>query len=166
MLVAAYRASSKIHAWARSPAAAGISIALIIATLAWAPPEYGWRESLLLAFPFAAIALGNTIFGFLESRAVRFMGRISYSFYLLHMVLLTIEIFAVTRYTPFASIGPIGYWLFAARSGAIAIFASAVSYQYLEYPFLHVGRDQRRFEQRLAHQPLRDAFEASIEPAA
>jgi peptidoglycan/LPS O-acetylase OafA/YrhL len=166
MLVACWRPTAKIQVWARSGVASCISILLLLVTLTWARPAYGWQESMLLAFPFASIAFGNTFFGLLTSQSVRFLGRISYSFYLLHMVLLTIEIMILNRYTQFAQVGPGTYWLFAAASGAIAILVSAISYQYLEYPLLHVGRSVRSNDRDLMSRPLGDIFETGVEPAA
>jgi peptidoglycan/LPS O-acetylase OafA/YrhL len=166
MIVATIRASSKMHAWARSGLAAGLSLALIAATVTWAVPEFGWRESLLLAVPFACVCMGNTWFGLLTSEPVRFLGRVSYSFYLLHVVLLASEILVLRKYVDFGSIDPARYWLFAATSGAITICLSAFSYQYLEYPLLHIGRSARSRDQRVMSQPVRESFGTIAEPIA
>jgi peptidoglycan/LPS O-acetylase OafA/YrhL len=140
MALAAIQFSPKVKAWAQTNVASVVSLALIGITAFFANPAYGWRESLLLAIPFGCLCLGNTWFGLLSSEPVRFLGRISYSFYLLHLVLLALEMFFLRRYIDFAAMRLPQYFLFAACSGTVAIFVSAFSYQFLEYPFLHVGR--------------------------
>jgi peptidoglycan/LPS O-acetylase OafA/YrhL len=140
MAMAAIQFSPKVRAWAQTNVAAAVSLAFIGVTAFWAVPKYGWYESLLLAIPFACLCMGNTLFGLLSSAPVRFLGRISYSFYLLHFVLLALEMYFLRPYIDFAALRPFQYFLFAACSGTVAIVVSAFSYQFLEHPFLHVGR--------------------------
>jgi peptidoglycan/LPS O-acetylase OafA/YrhL len=140
---ATVKVSFNLKSWARGKLANATSLVLFAITLFFAKPEFGWAESLLLAVPFACICFGNTWFGLLSSSPVRFLGRISYSFYLLHVVLMTIEAAIVKRYMSLATLAPVQYWLLAAVSGAIAIFVSAITYQYLEFPFLHVGKKRK-----------------------
>ena len=140
MAVAAIQFSPKVKAWAQTNAASVVSLALIGITLFWGKTEYGWQESLLLVVPFACITLGNTWFGLLSSEPVRFLGRISYSFYLLHVVLLGSELLFFKRYINFATLSQPRYWLFALGSCAFTVLVSAITYQFLEFPFLHVGR--------------------------
>jgi len=101
----------------------------------------------------------------LTSEPVRFLGRISYSFYLIHMVLLTIEFMFLRRYAAFATIGPVRYWLFATASGGLSICVAAISYQYLEYPLLHLGKVAQNSSRRLQPQ-VNDPFTPTAEPAA
>jgi peptidoglycan/LPS O-acetylase OafA/YrhL len=56
---------------------------------------------------------------------------------------MTLEIAIVKQYLDLASLSPFDYWLLAGVSGAITIFVSAISYQYLEYPFLHLRTKHR-----------------------
>jgi len=166
MIIANVRVPARVHAWAKSGLAAGLSLILIAVTLAWAAPKFGWRESLLLAGPFACLCMGNTWFGLLTSEPIRFLGRISYSFYLLHVVLLAAELLILRRYANFNSIGPIRYWLFALASGAITIWVSAISYEHLEYPLLHIGRSTRNHERRVVSRPVCEPFGTPAKPAA
>ncbi len=140
---ATVKVSFNLKSWARGKLANATSLVLFAITLFFAKPEFGWAESLLLAVPFACICFGNTWFGLLSSSPVRFLGRISYSFYLLHVVLMTIEAAMVKRYMSLATLAPVQYWPLAAVSGAIAIFVSAITYQYLEFPFLQVGQKRK-----------------------
>jgi len=139
IVTAVLKIGPKLKSWMQGNVGTAISFALIAVTLFFAKPEFGWAESLLLAVPFVCVCSGNTWLGLLTSSPIRFLGRISYSFYLLHVVLMTAEIAMVKQFLNLALLSPSQYWLLAGVSGAIAIFIAAISYQYLEYPFLHVG---------------------------
>jgi peptidoglycan/LPS O-acetylase OafA/YrhL len=165
MLVAACRLPVRLQLWARSWLASCLSLAFVAGAAVWARPEFGWHESLLLAVPFACIAHGNAWFGLLTSEPVRFLGRISYSFYLLHTILLTIEILFLCRYTRFAGVDPYRYWLFIALSGATTIVVSAYSYQFLEYPLLHLARPSQKRSRRVLAPAVADDMSARVEPA-
>ncbi len=138
MAAATIPVSPAIKAWAQSKAAAVLSLLLLAATLLWATPDYIWQESLLLAAPFFCVSMGNTWFGVLASEPIRFLGRISYSFYLLHIVLLGMAISSLSPLIHFAALSPLEFWAFAAVVGALIVPISALSYQYLEFPYLHV----------------------------
>jgi peptidoglycan/LPS O-acetylase OafA/YrhL len=139
ILVAVLPVTPKLRTWAQSGIASVLSLLLIVATLFLIKPEFGPLESALLVLPFACVCLGNTWFGLLSSVPVRFLGRISYSFYLLHTVLFTIALQIASRYVDIAALAPIPYWALSGAVGAAVILVAALSYQYLEFPFLHVG---------------------------
>jgi peptidoglycan/LPS O-acetylase OafA/YrhL len=107
------------------------------------PPKHGPLESAALAIPFGCICLGNTWCGLLSSRALRFLGRISYSFYLLHFLGLTIVLMTLKKYGLLDGMTPVRYWAIACGCGIATITVCAFSYQWLEYPFLHVGQNKR-----------------------
>jgi peptidoglycan/LPS O-acetylase OafA/YrhL len=73
-----------VRAFARSVFAAPVSAVLILITLCFLPAEYGAVESLALAIPFVAVACGCDFWGALRRRSLIFLGKISYSVYLIH----------------------------------------------------------------------------------
>jgi peptidoglycan/LPS O-acetylase OafA/YrhL len=136
-----------------------LSFAAILITLFVVPPTYGPLESAFLAMPFACVCLGNSWFGLLSSRALRFLGRISYSFYLLHFLGLTIVLMVLRKQGLLAAISPLSYWAIAAGCGMATIVVCAFSYQYLEDPFLHLGVAKRN---RVAAHQTGEATETEI----
>lgn len=111
-------------------------------TLCWIPPKHGLPESIGLVTPFACVCLGNTWFGLLSSRALRFLGRISYSFYLLHFLGLTVVLMMMKGRGLLDGITPVRYWMIACGCGMVTLVVCAFSYQWLEDPFLHVGQSR------------------------
>lgn len=125
---------------AQGKLAAILSFVAIGITLTLIPPHFGRLESLCLALPFMCVSMGNNWFGLLSSRSLRFLGRISYSFYLFHFLTLAVVMMALNRHGMLSTITPLPYWTIVAGCGTATIVLSAFSYQWLEAPFLHVGR--------------------------
>ncbi len=136
MLVAIVPASARIKKLAQSVTATAVSAPLLLITALIAPANYGLLESLLLAVPFACICFGNTWFGLLVSGPVRLLGQVSYSFYLLHSLVLYIGFFLLLRFVPHSFLSPVHYWLYSGACGAVAVVVSCISWRYLERPFL------------------------------
>jgi peptidoglycan/LPS O-acetylase OafA/YrhL len=132
----------RLSALARGVPATLLSLIAIGLTLFFVPASYGLLESLCLALPFACICMGNTWFGLLSSRSLRFLGRISYSFYLLHVLGLFFVLMIAQKRGILLGATPFSYWAIVAGSGMLTIFLCAFSYQFLEAPFLHMGRRQ------------------------
>jgi peptidoglycan/LPS O-acetylase OafA/YrhL len=139
-ILAAILPRERLARWAQGSFATLLSLAILIGAFYRATPEYGFAESAILAIPFACVCLGNTWFGLLSSRPLRFLGRISYSFYLFHVLMLTIVLNTLNTRFAIASWSPMRYWMIAAGCGTITIVLSACTYQFLEAPFLHIGR--------------------------
>lgn len=123
---------------AKGPAATVASLLLVGCVLFLVPPRYGFLETSVLAVPFACICMGNTWWGFLSSRAMRFLGRISYSFYLLHLLSFNLIVMLAIKCGFRADGHPLQYWLVSFGAGMVIIGICAFSYQWLEHPFLHV----------------------------
>ena len=136
MLVATLPASDKVKVWASSHAATLLSALLLGVTALVIPAKYGWLESAMLAVPFACVCLGNSWFGLLVSSPVCSLGRVSYSFYLLHGFALHVGLSLLRHFVAIDSLSPVAYWTFVAGCGVVAVLASYASYQWLEHPFL------------------------------
>ena len=132
IITAALDLPERVVTWLKGPVATLLSFALLLLAATRLNPTYGWKESLVLAFPFICIRFGNDWFGLLHLEGTRFLGRVSYSFYLLHVVLLEIE------FRIFKPVGAVPFLVFVALSGLLTILVSAFTYRYLEFPFQHV----------------------------
>lgn len=124
-----------------------ILLMIVALTLACACPlayshDYGMGErwQRYLASYYTAIA----VFGFVSltrttSRVLSFVGRISYSFYLLHTLVLALVIGAIERgLLSLSSLGDLAWYL--ALSLACACAASWTCYRLVELPGIGVGR--------------------------
>jgi peptidoglycan/LPS O-acetylase OafA/YrhL len=136
MIVAAVSFTQPMKAWARSRYATALSGLLLLVTLVLVRPEHGLLETVLLVFPFACICFGNTWFGLLVSSPMRTLGRISYSFYLLHVFVLHAGLAMLSSYVAIGSLDAWKFWSFIAVCEVVAVMASYASYHYLEQPYV------------------------------
>ena len=110
-----------------------VVVALIAASL--------WNFDSLIGVGIGAVAFlglvyGNDIFGLLTSPGSRFLGTISYSVYLLHGLVLWAGLKTANRFLPVASLSDAGYWTLVLGCGVVVVLISAVTYRYIEHPFL------------------------------
>jgi len=136
MVIAIIPKSGAMRTWAQGWVATLLSAVLLGITACFVTPHHGWLESVMLAFPFACVCFGNTWFGLLSLTSVRSLGRVSYSFFLLHMFVLYAGQAVLSRFTAMGSLATWGYWSFTAVCGIVTVVLSYLSYQFLEYPFL------------------------------
>lgn len=97
---------------------------------------YSLRGVAVLAVFFAFIADGNTLLGLLRTRAASLFGLVSYSFYLLHGIVVFVAYRWLDGWVPVASLGPAQHWAVAALAALFALALSAFTYRYVEHPFL------------------------------
>ncbi len=91
--------------------------------------------ALLFVF-FLFVVDGNSMLGLLHTRAAKFLGTVSYSFYLLHATVIFIAFRTVDAFAPVASLGATQHWMIAALAAAATIAISALTYRRIEHPFL------------------------------
>ena len=72
----------------------------------------------------------------LRTAPAKLLGLISYSFYLVHAIVVFVVVHVVASLTPIALLGVPRYWLVASMAAAIAVVLSSLTYRYVEYPFL------------------------------
>ncbi len=96
---------------------------------------YAPRPILLLFVFFLFVVDGNSLLGLLRARAARALGAVSYSFYLLHCIVLYVAFHAVAAAVPVAALAPERHWAVAALALGATIVASAFTYRYVEHPF-------------------------------
>jgi peptidoglycan/LPS O-acetylase OafA/YrhL len=101
------------------------------------PAGYGLPQTVLLFGFFLFVVHGASLFGLLRTRSAKVLGTISYSIYLTHCIALFVTVHAVDRLAPMKTLDAPAYWLLAALAAAGCVLLSALTYRYVEYPFLH-----------------------------
>jgi peptidoglycan/LPS O-acetylase OafA/YrhL len=103
------------------------------------PSAYGLMPSLLMFIFFLFVVHGNSLFGLLATRASKLLGTVSYSIYLVHCIALFVVMRAVNALVPVGALTPLEYWSFAAAAALLAVCVSALTYRYVEHPFLSLS---------------------------
>lgn len=104
------------------------------------PGVHGLLQALLLFVFFIFVVHGFSLFGLLHSRSAQFLGLVSYSIYLTHCIALFATVHAAHAVLPLAELEPAEYWALAALAAAGSVLLSALTYRYVEYPFIHPQR--------------------------
>jgi peptidoglycan/LPS O-acetylase OafA/YrhL len=121
--------------WFAHPAYALLAITALACTFLFLS-AYALPPIVLLAVFFLIVANGNDLFGLLSSKGSRLLGTISYSLYLVNCVVIYVIMHLVNLRWPIASLGVEPYLVFAALAAVVTVGLSAVTYRYVEYPFL------------------------------
>jgi peptidoglycan/LPS O-acetylase OafA/YrhL len=101
------------------------------------PTYYGLPQTVLLFGFFIFIVHGNSLFGLLRTAPAKLLGMISYSIYLTHCIALFVTVRAVEAARPVETLHSMQYWLIVAIAGAGCVLLSALTYRYVEFPFIH-----------------------------
>lgn len=110
---------------------------LILILVLWLFPRGQGLPQYILGFVFFMLLVsGNTLFGILVSRPVKFLGIISYSVYLLHNIIISVVFHHFNQFRDITSITPLAFWLLTAACGIMVVLLSAISYRFVEHPFL------------------------------
>jgi peptidoglycan/LPS O-acetylase OafA/YrhL len=126
-----------------SPWLAPVPLAALAVYFA-APGMHGLAQAAALFVFFVFVVHGYSVLGLLRTRPAQFLGMISYSIYLTHCIALFATVRAVDALVPVASLDAVQYWLLAALAAAGCIALSALTYRFVEYPFIHPQRAPRQ----------------------
>jgi peptidoglycan/LPS O-acetylase OafA/YrhL len=119
-----------------APASAAIALAWCVGILALSRFG-GMRWSLLAVIPvFWTAVAGNGYWGVLVHPAIRFLGTISYSVYLLHGIFLLAVLKTMGRVIDLAALPLPGYCCLVGVTAILLVLICAVTYRYIEHPFL------------------------------
>ncbi len=94
-------------------------------------PQYVISLGILLIFIY-----GNSLFGLLNTRAVRFLGTISYSMYLMHGIVLFTLLHIADSIVPITTLSAGLYWSLILVTALVTVLVSTITYKYIEHPFL------------------------------
>lgn len=128
--------NSYIQNFLKKPINAFIPFVVLLGFFSVFDSGYGFKQSIILFIFFIFVVSGNTLYGLLTSAQARFLGVISYSLYLLHSIVLYVLFHLFNEYHKISSIAPEQFWALMSFSGLLLISVSALSYRYIEYPFL------------------------------
>jgi len=98
---------------------------------------YSIIQMLVLGVPFIMIALGNNVFGVLDSRGLKALGEVSYSIYLTHGLILYI-LFSVLEVFSFEEGGVLQYSAWLPVVLMLVAVCSIVTFSIIEKPFILV----------------------------
>ncbi len=90
----------------------------------------------VLGVPFLIIVYGNSLFGLLQTGPLRLLGMVSYSTYLIHLSVMFFLYHLMPRMATSAA-SPLAFWAFTALAGSVVVGLSALSYRFVEAPFMH-----------------------------
>jgi len=93
--------------------------------------QYGISLLVFLSFVY-----GNNLFGLLSTKVAKFLSTISYSVYLLHGIVLYFVLRLVDFMYPVQMLTPFAFWLVILVAGVLSVLVSAVTYRYIEHPFI------------------------------
>jgi peptidoglycan/LPS O-acetylase OafA/YrhL len=126
----------KLKDFGRSSWAAVIALVFVLINFYLVPAHYGPVESLSLAFPFFAVACGCNFWGALHSRAVLFLGQISYSVYLIHPLVFGAILIPLFRMEGAHMQSPRIYWPVMFLMAPVLVAVCTLWHHTFELPFL------------------------------
>ena len=155
ILVATIRHRTPGLPFAQTRLASLITLSLMaFVAFALPPVRFSLLEALLLFTPFLLIVSGTDCFGLLTSAPALVLGKVSYSCYLLHGILLWFVATLLERSQPIQNLPFTRYWLLVLAEALVLLAVSALSYRWLEYPYL-------KKSPRIALQPSSPAARSS-----
>lgn len=120
--------------FAASRLATCLAVATLTAALILFPLPFGRIPLVLYAIVFSLVAAGNTLAGSLTWRAVRQLGEISYSVYLLHAIVLYVVVEYVLGREGVASMSAGWYWLMIAALTPLLVLLCGSTFAWIERP--------------------------------
>lgn len=97
---------------------------------------YSYVQYAVSLMVFLCFVYGNNLFGLLKIPSAKFLSTISYSIYLLHGIVLYFVLHGVNILYPISSLSPLSYWLLILVSALLVVLISAVTYRFIEHPFI------------------------------
>lgn len=98
---------------------------------------YSILQYFVTLFVFLSFVYGNDLLGLLRLSVMKFLGTISYSIYLMHGIVLYVVLHLANNFKPITEHTPLMYWYLILVAGVLTVAVSAVTYRYVEHPFIH-----------------------------
>ena len=147
-------------AWGQSRTATCIALLLIVVLLFMFRKSFAVAPLLLLTGFFCIVASGNTLFGALKLRSIRWMGEISYSTYLLHGLIIWLLMNRMPLVMQWDTKQPLTFLALGAVGSVLLIIISSLTFSFIEKPGMQAGKNVTHWlRKRLAFKaaaPLKD----------
>jgi peptidoglycan/LPS O-acetylase OafA/YrhL len=117
--------------WNWVPAAGALTVGIGV-------PTYSLAGVLCASVVFVGVVSGLDFWGLLRTRPMKLLGTVSYSIYLLHGIVMCLVFAAIQTACPVQRLSPVLYWGVIAGCGPALVCLSALTYRWLEHPFLRV----------------------------
>lgn len=105
---------------------------------------YSYSQYAVTLLVFLGFVYGNNLFGLLRIPAAKFLSTLSYSVYLLHGIVLYFVLNGVNHFYPIVSLSPLSYWLVIFLATILVIIISAVTYRFIEHPFIEMIKPKNK----------------------
>lgn len=105
---------------------------------------YSYPQYAVTLLVFLSFVYGNTLFGLLKIPAAKFLSTISYSVYLLHGIILYFVLHGINIFYPVKSLSALEYWFVMALTALLVLLVSAVTYRYIEHPFIEMIKPKKK----------------------
>lgn len=92
---------------------------------------------------FLCFVYGSDLFGLLKTFTAKFLGTLSYSIYLIHGIVLFGVLNSADYWKPIVTMSAVQFWSLITLSGLLTIVVSAVTYRYIEYPFIKMIKSSK-----------------------
>ncbi len=148
-IIALVPVSSPRAAWLRSPWASLIPVAGVVAVYALQHEPYSFFQYCITMAVFLTFVYGNTLCGLLRTRAMVFLGTISYSVYLMHGIVLYSVLHVANRFSKIALMGEAEFWVLILLSALLTVALSAYTYKHIEHEFLIKIKLSKKTRQRV-----------------
>ena len=132
-------------AWGQTRLAACIALMLLVVVLFMFRKSFATAPLLLLTAFFCIVASGNTLFGALTLRSIRWMGEISYSTYLLHGLLIWLLMHRLPVVMQWDIQQPLVFVALAAVASSLLIVISSLTFLFIEQPGMLAGKKTVRW---------------------
>jgi peptidoglycan/LPS O-acetylase OafA/YrhL len=116
-------------------------------------PEYGFIQpskfsAALICCSFLIIAAGNDMFGLLNTQATKYLGKISYSIYLMHGIILFLTFRFILGYEFASSLSRINFGLLILGITILIVVISSITYYFIEEPAMKQVKELTNYIKR------------------
>jgi len=130
--------------WSSTPVAGVVALVTILLLPVTFTNGFGLAALSTAFVIFASIAAGNSLLGLLTAAGSRVLGTMSYSIYLIHGMVLFFSRPLLRALLAGTSHPDVVFWLFVAGMGCVVVLMSALTYRWIEHPFIEFEKSMRR----------------------
>lgn len=123
-------------AWVRNKWVTLVPVIGAVAVYVMQHEPYSFAQYCVTFLILLVFIYGNTLCGLLRTRALVFLGTISYSVYLMHGIVLFVVLHIVNLFVKITTLSPLAFWSLILISALLTVAASAMTYRYIEHEFL------------------------------